>query len=33
MTSFLQATIIQQIPARLTYLDGQGFDMYPIDTR
>ena len=33
VTAFLQATIIGQIPARLTYLDEQGFDMYPVDTR
>ena len=33
VTPFLQGTIIGQIPARLTYLDEQGFDMYPVDTR
>lgn len=33
VTGFLQGTIIQQIPARLTYFDAQGFDMYPLDTR
>jgi hypothetical protein len=33
VTSFLQGTIIQQIPARLGYLDDLGLDMYPVDTR
>ena len=33
VTPFLQGTIIGQIPARLTYLDEQSFDMYPVDTR
>lgn len=33
VTLFLQTTIAQQIPARLTYFDDQVFDMYPVDTR
>jgi hypothetical protein len=31
ITDFLAATIINAIPARLTYFDGQNFDMHPLD--
>lgn len=31
ITDFLAATIAQAIPARIEYLDAQGFDMYPLN--
>ncbi len=31
ITDFLTATIINAIPARLSYFDEQNFDMYPLD--
>jgi len=31
ITDFLEAVIVRAIPARIAYLDAQGFDMHPID--
>jgi len=31
VTDFLRATIVAQIPARLTYFDAQGFDLHPLN--
>lgn len=31
ITDFLAATIAQAVPARIEYLDAQGFDMYPLN--
>ena len=31
ITAFLAGTIVNAIPARLTYFDAQGFDMHPLE--